>query len=187
MVLDLEKPGKMARFTTQIRAIPKRLLISLLPPLKGTRAAKVEVDLFGPILVVAALWALIEWERRPVAFPPILAIGSFFLAVPFMSFFLLYAGVTNLTLRKVLGLLGYAQFGHFCTLIAARLSRTPNSHAAFFTAFTIFGGLSAVRLTLVFIFSAKRPALVMLAGCLACVPHLLFIIFTYFYYIPRIK
>lgn len=181
------KMTKKSRVLRAVKAVSQRIVFSLCPPVTRT-TSKIDLDVFGPLLVLSTLWLLLELGRPGGGnLPPIIALILFHILVPSLVFAILKAGQSSITLWQVVGLVAYAQFGHFCTLGSTLLLRSPRSHAVFFTSLIIFGGLSAVRLVLLLSFSLRKPVLTLLAGCLACIPYLLFIIFTYFSYIPPLK
>jgi hypothetical protein len=85
----------------------------------------------------------------------------------------------------MIALLGYGMFGHVFTLAVSFLFYQEESNTFFFVCLVMFGGLSALRITVVLLASIPVPAARLVVCSLVATVHLLSLMFLHFAYMHR--
>ncbi|KAK7878322.1 hypothetical protein WMY93_031039 [Mugilogobius chulae] len=169
----------------QVRA---RLLESLIPVRMVSFPQKVAGELYGPLMLVFTLVAILlqgmKTSNTEIIGGTLMgtAIGTCFgywLCVSALVYFLAYLVNAQITMLQTLALLGYGLFGHCLVLF---ITYNIHFHFLFFFLWLLIGGLSTLRMVLVLMSRTvgQTPRLV-LCGSVAAL-HLLFLLYLHFSY-----
>lgn len=173
-------------FTVPASDLPKRIVVSFLPPILGTLSQHVYVDFVGPCLALLTMAAILHYghayktESAALEITPSELLFYYSLIMPVLCYFLARIGGTYLKYTEILALLGYGLYGHVFTLAFSQLFNYEQTNIVFFINLLLFGGLSAVRIALVLLASIPIPAARLLVCSVVTVAHLMFLIFVHF-------
>lgn len=152
---------------------------SIVPPF-SKKHQRVPTDLIGPAFAVIILWAILHYgysfKSVSLNWSPLEIVLLYSVFVPLSTFILCHLGQSQLSLRQVISLTGYALFGHILTLAASLLTDY------FFICLIVLGGLSTLRLCLFLLWSMPKPGARLIVCSIVSVVHILFLVFGHFVY-----
>lgn len=172
---------------------PKDVLIRLgksLVPVKPVKPQTVEGELYGPIMVVFTLVALLLFSMKhsghTVQEGTLMgtAIGvcfGYWLGGSSFYYFIAYICNAHITLLQIVSLTGYALFAHCMCIFLATITHDL-THGIFFIGIIVLGGLSSLRMLGVYVSRtwSKKNGLV-IGGVVAAI-HLLFLLYLHYAY-----
>lgn len=172
---------------------PKQVLVRLaksLVPIKPVKPQTVEGELYGPIMVVFTLIALLLFSMKnsghTVQEGTLMgtAIGvcfGYWLGGSSFYYFIAYICNAHITMLQIVSLTGYALFAHCICIFLATITHDL-THSIFFIAILILGGLSSFRMLCVYVSRtwSKKNGLVI--GSVVLTMHLLFLLYLHFAY-----
>lgn len=175
-------------FDVEPAQVRTRLLESLIPVRMISFPQKVAGELYGPLMLVFTLVAILlqgmKTSNTQIIGGTLMgtAIGTCFgywLCVSGLVYFLAYLVNAQITMLQTLALLGYGLFGHCIVLF---VTYNIHFHFLFFFLWILVGGLSTLRMVLVLLSRTvgQTPRLV-LCGTVS-VLHLLFLLYLHFSY-----
>lgn len=178
-------------FLVNPRELPYRILGSFVPPIAGSKYCKIYVDLLGPSLALLFMAAILHYgHSSKVSYAasqvsPTETLLIYSIVMPILCYAVSRIGKSKNTFLETVSLIGYSLFGHVLTLSVSLLLYQEKSNVFFFVCFLIFGGLSALRIALVFLMSIPLPAARLIVCSLIATLHLLFLIFIHFTYMHK--
>lgn len=169
--------------------VPKRILVSLCPPLMFGFARRNHFDLLGPAISILLLGAVFCGLLISHAnYTPILAFfetcAVIFTYPIFMSailFVLTRAFSSALKFLQVFSLVGYGAFSHSLVLLFS-VAVFSKPIAPFLVCLSIFGGAGAFRISLVLMLRTRLAVGRFLVCTAAATLHLLYAVFLFFKY-----
>ncbi|CAL9688256.1 unnamed protein product [Knipowitschia caucasica] len=175
-------------FDVEPRQVQTRLLESLVPVRMVDFPQKVAGELYGPLMLVFTLVAILlqgmKTSNTQIIGGTLMgtAIGTCFgywICVSGLVYFLAYLVNAQITMLQTLALLGYGLFGHCLVLF---VTYNIHFHFLFFFLWLLIGGLSTLRMVLVLVSRTvgRTPRLV-LCGTVSAL-HLLFLLYLHFSY-----
>ena len=177
-------------FMVPPRDLPRRMLLSLIPPF-GERYRHVHVDFLGPSIALLLMAAMLHYghaSKLPTAAgdtSPTEALLLYAVLMPLVAYILGRLSKSSVTLSEMIALLGYGLFGHVFTLTVSLLFCDEESNTFFFLCLSVFGGLSALRVALVLLASIPVPAARLLVCSFVATVQLLSLMFLHFAYMHR--
>lgn len=167
--------------------LPYRIFLSLMPPI--CRFSKIYIDLLGPTLAVLVLICFVNYgyhfKQTKVSLGPVEGILTYVLLMPLLCLALSKVGRSDVTLLKVIVLLGYAMYGHIFTLLMSFVCYQEKSNVFFFICLSVFDGLSTLRIALIILDSIKLPVARLIVCSVISVINILFVVFLHFAYMHR--
>lgn len=155
------------------------VVYSIIPPF-SKKYQRVPTDLIGPACAITILWAILHYgysfKSISPNWSPLAVVLLYSVFVPLSTFSLCHLGHSQLSLRQVISLTGYALFGHILTLVVSMLTDY------FFVCLTVLGGLSTLRLCLFLLWSIPKPGARLIVCSIVSVVHILFLVFGHFVY-----
>lgn len=175
-------------FYVQLDELPFRIFSSLMPPLVK-KFQKVYIDLVGPLLAMLTLTALINCgyylKQIKHTVSPTEMMLAYSLLMPVLCRVLCKLGQSQISIYKLMSLLGYALYGHIFTLLVSYLCFQERSNSFFFMCLIIFSGLSTLRVVLIIMSTISVPAARLIVCSTISVINILFIVFVHFVYMHR--
>jgi len=190
---SLKKPSTNLKDYSQLllvspRDLLFRILASFIPPL-SSKYRKVYVDLIGPLLGFLILTVLLVYgyslKKYKIAVSPVESMIAFGTLMPSLCFALAKLGKSNINFYQAASLVGYSLYGHFFTLLVSFVFFHETSNAFFFASLTVFGGLSSLRLILVFLKTIPVPGARLLVCSIISLVNILFLIYLHFGFMHR--
>ncbi|XP_047132028.1 protein YIPF3 isoform X1 [Hydra vulgaris] len=172
---------------------PKEVLVRLsqsLVPRKTTKPQTVAGELYGPMMVVFTLVALLlfsmKFSGHTVQEGTLMgtAIGvcfGYWLGGSIFFYFLSYLCNAHITLLQIVSLTGYALFSHCICILLATVTH-ESTHGVFYIAIFILGGLSSLRMLGVYISRTWSKHQGIIIGSIVATIHLLFLLYLHFAY-----
>ena len=172
---------------------PKQVLVRLaksLVPVKPGKPQTVEGELYGPIMVVFTLVALLLFSMKnsghTVQEGTLMgtAIGvcfGYWLGGSSFYYFIAYICNAHITMLQIVSLTGYALFAHCICIFLATVTHDI-THSIFFLAILVLGGLSSVRMLCVYVSRTWSKKNGLLIGGVVLTIHLLFLLYLHFAY-----
>lgn len=172
---------------------PKDILIRLaqsLVPRKPLKPQTVAGELYGPIMVVFTLVALLLFSMKhsghTVQEGTLMgtAIGvcfGYWLGGSSLYYFMAYLCNAHITLLQIVSLTGYALFSHCICIFLATVTH-ETTHGVFFLAIIVIGGLSSLRMLGVYVSRTWSRQQGMTIGSIVGVVHLLFLLYLHYAY-----
>lgn len=178
-------------FNVEPKEVQKHLLNSLIPRKASAEKQEVPRDLYGPVMVVLTMIALLLYQMKSadhkVADGTLMgsALGtcfSYWLGTSGLVWFLSYVCSLQLSLVQTLSMIGYGMFGHCLVLFLGTAVHTSHDHVFFYFLWGSVGGLSTLRMICILLsrVSTKTERLVVII-ILAAV-HMLFLLYLHFAY-----
>ncbi|XP_049823153.1 protein YIPF3-like [Aethina tumida] len=168
--------------------VASRIFGSFVPPV-SKKYQKVYIDLLGPILGFLILTAFLNYgfsyKVVQISYSPTESMCAFGFLMPLLCFLLSKIGGSNVTPFEIVSLVGYSLYGHIFTLLASYICFQERSNFFFFVCLIFFGGLSTLRLALVFLFTIPIPAARLLICTVISLANILYLIFLHFAYMHR--
>ncbi|XP_015607458.1 protein YIPF3-like [Cephus cinctus] len=170
------------------REIVLRAAASLAPPC--TKFFKrTELDLIGPLIALVILIMIIHYGyifKDPTAtdsfIAPISTVFSYAVFVPIVGFIICKFARAAVTFWDIATLLGYGLYSHIIILCMNLVIYQEESNTFFFICLFIFGGSSALRMSIILLSTIPKPAARLLVCSTLFIIHLLYAIFLYFTY-----
>jgi len=172
---------------------PKDVLVRLgqsLVPRKPVKPQTVAGELYGPMMVVMTLIALLLFSMKhsghTVQEGTLMgtAIGvcfGYWVGASGFYYFLSYLCNSHITLLQIFSLVGYALFSHCICIFFATLTHGA-SHGIFFLALITLGGLSSLKIFAVFVSRTWSKQHGLTVGGIAATIHLLFLLYLHYAY-----
>ncbi|KAJ8021350.1 Protein YIPF3 [Holothuria leucospilota] len=178
-------------FDVEPKQVISRLLFSFIPRKPSGTPQKVPAELYGPVMIVFTLVAILlmgmKDAGRTVRDGTLMgsAIGisfGYWLMASAIFFTVAYITNTYITVVQVLSLTGYSMFSFCVVLFYGTVMHSIQSHAFFYSVWSILGSLSALRMVFVYISrtTGKSQRLLMI-GTIVTV-HMLFLLYLHFAY-----
>lgn len=156
-------------------------------PIRPSRT-QIDVDVVGPFFAVTILLILLycapssKLESAPVS--PLYAVLFYILVIPISLFILLKADKSYLNIFQIFGLIGYALYSHIFVILCGLFSFDPTGFNGWVLyAYLILPGLASLKLFTVFLIRTRNPGLRFLVCSIACISNMLFLLFTYLFYV----
>ncbi|KAL5007257.1 hypothetical protein ScPMuIL_016063 [Solemya velum] len=178
-------------FNVEPHEVQSRLLWSLIPQKPTTDPLRVPRELYGPMMVIFTLIALLLFQMKHAehTVEEGTLMGTSF-GVCFMYWFgasgfvwfMTYVCNTQINMVQILNMLGYGLFGHCLVLFIGTLLHTSHDHLLFYLLWAVIGGLSSLRMACILI--SRTPAQtqrLVICGVVATL-HLLFLLYLHFAY-----
>ncbi|XP_066921682.1 protein YIPF3-like [Clytia hemisphaerica] len=172
---------------------PRDVLVRLgksLVPIKPVKPQTVEGELYGPIMVVFTLIALLLFSMKhsghTVQEGTLMgtAIGvcfGYWLGGSSFYYFIAYICNSHITLLQIVSLTGYALFAHCICIFLATITHDL-THGIFFIAILILGGLSSLRMLGVYVSRTWSKKNGLIIGGVVAFFHLMFLIYLHYAY-----
>lgn len=175
-------------FHVQLDELPFRIFLSLMPPLVK-KFQKVYVDFLGPLLALLVLTAVVNYgyylKKIKHAGYPTETVMIYSLLMPVLCRILCKLGQSQISVYKLISLLGYALYGHIFTLLISYMCFQEQSNSFFFICLVIFSGLSTLRVVLIIMSTINLPAARLIVCSVISIINILFIVFIHFAYMHR--
>lgn len=178
-------------FNVEPKEVQKRLLNSLIPRRSAAEKQEVPRDLYGPVMVVLTMIALLLYQMKTadhkVADGTLMgsAIGvcfTYWLGASLLVWFLSYVCSLHLTIVQTLSMIGYGMFGHCLVLFLGTLIHTSHDHVFFYFLWGTLGGLSTLRMVCIILSRVSAKAERAAAVVVLAVMHMLFLLYLHFAY-----
>ncbi|XP_061406159.1 protein YIPF3-like [Lethenteron reissneri] len=182
--IDLLRPY----FDVDPAQVRERLFQSLIPKRQMNRPQGVERELYGPLMLVFTLVAILLQGMKTSG--TIIREGTlmgtalatclgYWLGASGLLYLLAYVTGTRISMSQTLALIGYSLFSHCVVLL---VTYNVHVHALFFSLWIVVGGLSALRMVMVL--ASRAPGYrqrMVLCGTLASL-HMLSLLYLHFTY-----
>lgn len=167
-----------------------RIFTSLLPPILTKMYQRIYVDLFGPILALILLTGILNYgyslkTQSPSLVSPTEFLLAYSLIMPLISYLLIKLAQSEITFIELSSILGYSLYGHIFTLLISFYLDDGVNNYFFFVGLMIFGGLSTLRVAMIFIATIPKPALRLVICSFVATVQLLFLLFIHFAYMHK--
>lgn len=163
-----------------------RIILSLWPPIVTKKYQRIYVDLFGPVFAVLMLFGLLNYgyslKSTTVKLPPTEFLLIYTICMPIISYVLIRLAKSDISFIELLSVLGYSLFGHIFTIIISYFLDDELNNYFFFVCLMILGGLSTLRVAMIFIATIPKPALRLVICSFIATVQLLFLVFIHFAY-----
>lgn len=171
-----------------IMKLPKRILLSFMPPLVYNRQYMF-TDFLGPTLSTLILVSLLQYgfsckKTQQYNFSAISAVSTVLIYYLMVSFFIFLASSVfkvKLKILDLLTLIGYSFYGFIFTLLIPFILNNVHEYI-FYLSLALFGGLSCFRVLLILLFAVDVPVARFLICSFIGNVHLLFVIYLYYFY-----
>ncbi|CAH1264227.1 Hypp2917 [Branchiostoma lanceolatum] len=178
-------------FDVEPRKVMKRLLSTFVPSRIISIPQKVASELYGPLMIVFTLIAVLLYNMKSSGHTVregTLMGTAFFVCFGYwwgtsaLLYFIAYICNSHIAAIQVLSLTGYALVAHCVVLFLGTAFHSVSSHSMFYLMWAIFGGLSTLKMVLVYMSrtSGQTQRLVLTGTC--AVLHLLFLLYLHFAY-----
>lgn len=177
----------LSYFTVPADRLPKRILLSFMPPLRS--APLVHVDFLGPCLAFVLLASILGYghaNKTPSAVyhrSPAQVLAMYCLSMPVVCYSLIRLGKSSITLLQISSLLGYSLYGYVFTLICTALLSDETNNTIFYLSTILFTGPSVLRICLLILLTIELPAARLLVCSAIAVIQVLFVVFLYFTFV----
>lgn len=176
-------------FSEPILKLPKRILVSFIPPLVYSRQYMF-TDFIGPIVSILLLIFLLQYgfNCKEIQQNNISSINVgfiillYYVVISFFIFIVTRFVKVKLKMLDIVTLIGYSFYGFILTLFIPFIFGSMNDYI-FYVCLISFGGLSCIRVLLVILFAVDLPVARFLICSLIGNVHVLFLIYLYYYYI----
>jgi len=185
--IDLFRPY----FDVEPKQVRNRLFVSLVPQ-KPSSMQKIAEDLYGPLMLLFTLVALLLYMMKTSEYTVkdgtligaafVTCFGYWFF-VSLCIYTMAYIFSSSVTMTQTFSMIGYALFGH-CIVLALTIFVHPfsHSHTFFYLLLVVFGGLSSIRLALFFISRTPTKTHKLILAGIVCMLHLGFLCYLHFGY-----
>ncbi|XP_019630846.1 PREDICTED: protein YIPF3-like isoform X2 [Branchiostoma belcheri] len=178
-------------FDVEPRKVMKRLLHTFIPSRVISVPQKVASELYGPLMIVFTLIAVLLYNMKSSGHTVregTLMGTAFFVCFGYwwgtsaLLYFIAYICNSHIAAIQVLSLTGYALVAHCVVLFLGTAFHSVSSHSMFYLMWAVFGGLSTVKMVLVYMSrtSGQTQRLALAGTCAAL--HLLFLLYLHFAY-----
>ncbi|KAL8565381.1 hypothetical protein ACOMHN_029076 [Nucella lapillus] len=178
-------------FNVEPWEVRRRLLYSLIPQRPTTQRQEVARELYGPVMVVLTMIALLLYQMKTadhrVADGTLMgsALGvcfTYWLGTSSLVWLLAYVCSVRITMVQILSMLGYGMFGHCIVLFLGTVIHTSHDHVFFYLLWAIVGGLATLRMVCIIMSraSGKTERIAVMATIAAL--HMLFLLYLHFAY-----
>ncbi|KAK6191451.1 hypothetical protein SNE40_003138 [Patella caerulea] len=178
-------------FDVEPKEVQKRLIYSLIPQRPTTQRQRVHKELYGPLMVIFTLIALLLFQMKTSdhKVEEGTLMGTAF-GVCFIYWFgasglvwvLSYICGVRIAMLQILSLIGYALFSHCIVLFLGTVIHTSHDHMLFYVTWAVIGGLSTAKMACVVFSRASGKTERIIVIALIAVLHLSFLLYLHFAY-----
>ncbi|XP_038053460.1 protein YIPF3-like [Patiria miniata] len=185
--IDLLRPY----FDVEPKTVVHRLVLSLLPLRPSGTAQKAVGELYGPLMIVFTLVAILlmgmkdagHTVREGTLMGSAIGIGfGYWLLASGLYYGVSFICNTHITFLQVLSLTGYGMFSFCVVLFLGTTLHSTMSHTLFYTSWAILGGLSSLRMVGVYLSRTKGRSHKLTIAVTVAALHLLFLLYLHFAY-----
>ncbi|XP_050303594.1 protein YIPF3-like [Anthonomus grandis grandis] len=173
-------------FSVSVWDLYFRIFASFMPPF-GAKYRRVYVDLIGPLLAWISLTVLLTYGNlfKNNTLSPVKVMIIYGGFMPVFCYGLAKLGKSGISFLENLSLVGYSLYGHLYTLLISFVLFRESSNSFFFLSMIVFGGLSSLRLILVFLKTIPVPGVRLLVCSSIALVNILFLIYLHFSFMHR--
>ncbi|XP_052064299.1 protein YIPF3-like isoform X1 [Mytilus californianus] len=178
-------------FDVEPHEVRQRLLFSLLPQKPSDQKQRVPRELYGPLMVVFTMIALLLFQMKTAEHKVEegtlmgTAFGvcfTYWIGGAVFVWVLSYISNVHIALLQIMSMMGYGLFGPCIVLFLSTIIHTSHDHLFFYSMWAIFGGLSSLRMISIILSRTQgKSQRLLVCGVLAAL-HLLFLIYLHFAY-----
>ncbi|KAL3841565.1 hypothetical protein ACJMK2_019688 [Sinanodonta woodiana] len=178
-------------FNVEPHEVRSRLLYSLFPQKPTDHRQRVPRELYGPLMVIFTMIALLllqmktadhKVEEGTLMGTAFGVCFTYWIGASSFVWFLCYVCNCHMTMLQILSMMGYGLFGHCIVIFLGTIIHTSHDHLFFYILWTVFGGISTLRMVCIVISRTHGQTQRMIICVVIAALHLLFLLYLHFAY-----
>lgn len=176
-------------FSVPPHQIFTRIFASLLPPIFTKKYQQIYIDLFGPILAILLLAGILNYgysmKVQVLKISPTEFLLAYTITMPIICYVLIKLAQSDINFFELSSILGYSLYAHIFTILISYFLDDDVNNYFFFLCLMLLGGLSTLRIAMIFIATIAKPALRLIICSFVATVQLLFLVFIQFVYMKK--